>query len=66
MKKETRCKQTMTGRHLFTSIFGEVFDKHELAKLKLWNMHGVNNPSKCIACGVIDDRNKQTLHEKTN
>lgn len=50
-----KCKMTTSGKHLFMPLFSDWLDQDEVKTLKIWKLHGVENPLKCIACGVIND-----------
>lgn len=44
------CSKTISGQHLFMPI--EWADAH---LHKVFEVHGVKQPMKCVACGMIDD-----------
>lgn len=60
-----KCKMTLSGKHLFMPLryfSSTIIDPQE----KVWSAHGVINPKKCIACGVIDDLRGSTKRRRRN
>lgn len=56
---KTKCKKTLSGSHLFMPMYKGWITEYEAIKLEIWKAHGVDNPKKCIACGIIDDLEKK-------
>lgn len=56
-----KCTKTLSGKHVFWPV------SVVLPDLKVWQAHGVDNPLKCIACGVINDlKENERKESKTN